>query len=387
MNKICFIATIPTTLESFVIKTASYLHDNTDWKISIITSYDESFAKSLPEYIDYYPVKMDRGINITVFIAVIKMLKIFRRERFELIQYSTPNASLCASIAGAIANIPVRLYCQWGMVYVGFSGIKRQVFKLEEKLVCYLSTWIEPDSKSNLDFSHSEGLYKQEKGSVVWNGSACGVDIEKFDASKKIEYRRAIRDRFCIPKTDFVFGFVGRITRDKGINELLAAFKDLSSNKRDVRLMLVGRKELDSTIDSELIEWATTSDKIYFTGYTNEVEQYLSAMDVYILPSYREGFGMGVVEAEAMGVPVIVSNIPGPIDGMLNNKTGLVIPKKDTKALKEAMEELYASPDMCQEFGKNGIELAKNSFEQKELFRRILDDRKKLLSEIKRNSR
>lgn len=379
MKKICYITTIPITLKSFVLRTAIYLHENTDWDISFICSDDADFVNELPEYIHFFPIPMERGISISGFKAVLEMVKIFKREKFDLIQYSTPNASLYAAVAGKLAKIPVRLYCQWGMVYVGFSGIKRRIFKIEEKLVCSLSTWIEPDSKSNLEFAHSEKLYPKDKGSVIGKGSACGVDMKKFDVSKKQEYRVKIRNKYNLAEECFVYGFVGRITRDKGINELLTAFKHLYKDHPNVYLMMVGATENDLTVDTQLFDWSKQCDHIIYTGYTTVVEQYLSAMDVYILPSYREGFGMGVVEAEAMGVPVIVSNIPGPTDAMQNNRTGIVVEKKDVHALTNAMRKMFENRELSVAYGNNAKAFSIDNFEQNQLFECILEDRKKLL--------
>ena len=185
----------------------------------------------------------------------------------------------------------------------------RELFlKLEEKMVCKLSTWIEPDSKSNLDFSHKEGLYPKWKGSVVWNGSASGVDLAKFDVTKKEEYNRNIRSQYGIPKDAFVFGFVGRITGDKGINELLSATKNIMKAYDNVWLLLVGHSEKSDSVDNDLYKWAENDERIVFSGYTLVAEQFIAAMNCYVLPSYREGFGMSVVEAETMGVPVIITN-------------------------------------------------------------------------------
>lgn len=379
MKKICFITTVPITIKAFILKLAIYLHENTDWDISFICNSDDKFAEEFPEYIHYFPVKMERGISISGIKAMFEIKKIFKREKFDLIQYSTPNASLYASIAGKLARVPVRLYCQWGMVYVSFSGIKRKIFKLIEKTVCSLSTWIEPDSKSNLEFSHKEGLYPEEKGSVIWNGSACGVNLDKFDITKKETYRNDIRLKYQLKETDFVFGYVGRITRDKGINELLNAFKKISEKNFNCFLMIVGSPDSDDTIDKELFEWAKKSPNVIFTGYTNVVEQYLSAMDVFILPSYREGFGMGVIEAETMGVPVIVTNIPGPTDAMQNGKTGLVVEKANVKELTKAMETLYIDRASVNCYGENARIFATENFEQEKLFSHILSDRAKLL--------
>lgn len=379
MKRICFITTVSGTLKAFVMNTAKYIHENTDWDITFICNYNEQFAETLPDYIHYIPVKMERGINLGGIKAIAEMKRIFKREKFDLIQYSTPNASLYASVAGKLAKVPVRLYCQWGMAFVGFSGIKHSVFKLMEKFICKLSTWVEPDSKSNLKFSHEQRLYPKDKGSVIWNGSACGVNLNKFDISQKSDYRKAIRSQYKIPEDAFVYGFVGRITRDKGINELLSAFKQLSPENS--YLMLVGSEEINQNIDLDLFNWSKSAENVIYTGYTGVVEQYLSAMDVYILPSYREGFGSGVIEAEAMGLPVIVSNIPGPTDAMLKDETGIVVEKADVKSLKEAMEIIRNDRELYQSLASNTLAFAENNFEQGKLFEHILEDRKKLLGE------
>lgn len=379
MKKICFITTIPLTIETFVLKCAMFLHEVAGWDISIICDKDEEFAKRLPQFIHYYPVEMKRGISISGISAMLKMRKIFAEQKFDLIQYSTPNASLYAALAGYLANIPVRLYCQWGMVYVGFSGVKHYIFKFMEKIICTLSTWIEPDSKSNLYFAHSEGLYSDRKSSVIWNGSACGIDLEKFNVSNKVEYRNIIRQKHNIPDDAFVYGFVGRLTKDKGVNELFTAYRNLASVDNNSYLLIVGANENDGSVDSSLYEWSKNSDRVIYVGYTKVVEQYLAAMDCYILPSYREGFGMGIVEAEAMELPVIVTNIPGPIDAMRNGETGIIVEKANVGQLQDAMLFFMKNQEIAEKYGKKGGHFASNSFEQKRLFQEILVDRQRLM--------
>ncbi len=381
MKKICFITTVPGTLKSFVLKTAKYIHENTDWDISFICDYDEEFAQNLPDYIHYFPVKMQRGVSIAGIRAMFEMKKIFKREKFDLIDYTTPNASLYAAMAGKLSKIAIRLYSQGGIRYLGFNGIKFKIFKTIEKITCKLSTHIRPVSNSNLEYSVSQSLYCGEKGKVIWNGSACGVDLKKFDISQKEKYRAEIREKYNLKDSDFVFGFVGRITRDKGINELFFAFKEIIETNPNAYLMMVGRPELDKTVNKELFDWARYSKNVIFTGYTTTVEKYLSAMDTFVFPSYREGFGLVVIEAEAMGVPVIVTDIPGPIDAMVKDKTGLIVSKKDIVSLQNAMQTLINNPETVTAYGKEGVQYVQNNFEQQQLFEHILLDRKKLLSE------
>ena len=380
MKKICYVTTIPGTLESFVLPTAAYLTEHTDWQITMICDDNPGFTALLPEGVRYIPISMKRGISLSGIGAMLKMVKIFRREKFDLVQYSTPNASLYASMAAKLAGIPVRLYCQWGIAYVGFQGVKRKIFKTIEKLVCSLSTWVEPDSFGNLRFSWAEGLYGEDKSSVVWNGSASGVDLKKFDISGKQKWCDEIRTQYGIPKDALVYGFVGRITRDKGIDELFEAYKAVVSEREGTYLLLVGPVEHKERLNSELFTWAINSERVVFCGETNIVEKYMSAMDVYILPSYREGFGSAVVEAEAMGVPVIVSDIPGPTDAMSRDETGLVVKKADVETLRDAMLRLYDDEALRQRLGEAAYTFAVEHFHQTKLAEQILQDRKRLLS-------
>lgn len=381
MKKICYVTTVPGTLNAFVLPTAKYLHEQAGFDISFVCDGNEEFAKSLPEYIHYYPVSMKRGISPSGLKAMIEMRKLFKKEKFDLVQYSTPNASCYASLASWMAKIPVRLYCQWGLAYVGFSGVKRKIFKGIEKMVCTLSTWIEPDSFGNLDFSHNERLYPKNEGSVIWNGSASGVNLNKFDVKKKKEWREAIRKQYSIPVDATVFLFVGRITRDKGINELFAATKELMEKSDQIYLLMVGSKENIVSLRQDLYEWSLSESRVVYCGSTCVVEQYVAGSDVYVLPSYREGFGSVIIEAEAMGVPVIVSDIPGPTDAMKRDITGLVVEKGSSESLYGAMWKLHADKELTERMGENAYRFATENFEQQELCRKILEDRKRLLNQ------
>lgn len=381
MKKVCFITTISSTISSFILEFAKFMHENGDYDITFICDKDEDFGKNLPNYIHYIPVEMKRGISIGGLKACAQMYKIFKNNQFDLIQYSTPNASLYASLAGWLAGIPVRLYCQWGLVFVGFDGIKRKIFKLEEKLVCTLSTWIEPDSRGNLNFCHEQKLYPENKGSVIHKGSASGVSLEKFDISQKEIFKNEIRNKYYIPDDAFVYGFVGRITGDKGINELLYATKNILNIYSNIYALLIGGIDKEESVDSNLYDWSKSNSHVIYCGSTNEVQRYMAAMDCYVMPSYREGFGLTVVEAGAMGIPVICTNIPGPTDAIRNEENGLIIEKKDEEGLKNAILRLYTNSELCKELGQAGYKSVKENYEQNNLFKYILEDRENLLKD------
>ena len=383
MYKICVVTTVSITLKAFVLELAKFLHQTGKYEIHFVCDLDSDFTSVLPEYIHYHPISMSRGISFGGFKAVFEMYKLFKREKYDLVQYSTPNASCYASIAAKLAGIKARLYCQWGIAYVGFEGIKRKIFKMIEKNTCKMSTVVEPDSYGNLNFSREENLYTDKKSRVVWNGSASGVNLEKFDISKKEIWARQIRQRHQIPDDARVFIFIGRITRDKGINELFEATKRLLEENNDVYLLLVGSEEKTDMLEPELYKWSKTSRRVIYAGFSNEVEKYLSASDVYVLPSYREGFGLAVVEAEAMGLPVIVSNIPGPTDAMKKDITGLVVEKKNASELYEAMKKLYTLGELVKLMGSSAAEFASQCFDQKTLFEKIHKDRLELIQNNK----
>ena len=379
MYKICFVTTISLTLKTFVLDFAKYMHETGMFEIHFICDYDAEFEKMLPEYIHYKPISMKRGISFDGLKAMREMKRYFKQEKFDLVQYSTPNASCYASVAARLANIRARLYCQWGIAYVGFRGLKRNIFKLIEKMVCSNSTVIEPDSFGNLNFSHSERLYSAKKSRVIWNGSASGVNLSKFDISHKYEWRCDIRNRYDIPQDALVYIFIGRITGDKGINELFESTKALMSERNDVYLLLVGNMEKSESVNADLYQWSKDEARVVYCGYTNEVEKYLAASDVYLLPSYREGFGSAVIEAEAMGVPVIVTDIPGPTDAMKRNETGFVVKKGSSQELYEAMKKLYFSEAHRAEMGKKASEFASSCFDQRVLFEKMRSDRIELI--------
>lgn len=381
-KKICLIATVPMTVRSFLIPIAKYYRENTDWDISLMCDVDPGLEAEIPEGVRYIPVRMRRGVDWTAAGVISSMAAVFKREKFDLVQYCTPNASFYASAAARMAKIPVRLYCQWGMVYVSMKGPKRWIFRSIEKMTCRNSTWIEPDSFGNLEFSHREGLYPACKGSVVWNGSTGGIDLARFDLSRKAGWREEIRRKHGIPQGAVVFGFVGRITGDKGINELYEAFRELLKRRPDAYLMMIGGAERQKTIRSSLQEWAEREPHVVFCGPQNGIERYYAAMDVHVLPSYREGFGSVIIEAEAMEIPVIATAIPGPLEAMAPGVTGLSVKKADVGSLLDAMEKLCDDSALRARLGQAGRSYVAERFEINRFYEATMTDRMNLMKEV-----
>lgn len=378
-KKICIITTISLSIKAFFLEQIAYLSKN-GYEVTIICDTDEELINVLHPDVRYIPVPMKRGLDPLGAIKAIKrMYQIFKENKFDIVQYSTPNAALYASVASKLVGVRIRLYHNMGYRYAASEGIKRVIFKILEKITCKLSTEIQPVSCSNLEFGVKEKLFPRNKSRVIWNGSTGGVNLSKFDISKKEEWKNEIFSKYEIDSETFVFGFVGRITRDKGINELLEAYRKFCIYNHNTKLMLVGNEEDIGSLSQELYNWAKKRENIIFIGESNEIYKYFAAFDVLVLPSYREGFGNVIIEAQAMGIPVVVSNIPGPVDAMKDNVTGEVVPVKDTVALGHTMYKMYADNERRKKMSQQSRIFIKNNFDSKTLCEYIYNDRNRLI--------
>lgn len=384
MKKICIVTTVWSSINNW-IKPFLNEYDRRSVDVSVVCNMDAEYEKKLKEefpFVHTYPMPFPRGINVLGSVKSIRLLtKLFKKEKFDMVQYSTPNASMYAAVASKFAKIPVRLYCQWGMVYVTMSGMKRKIFKMIESMVCRLSTQVQPDSPGNLEFCRKEGLYDETKSLVIWNGSAKGLDLTVFDVSKKAEYTKEIKEKYNIPENVPVIGFVGRLGKEKGCNELFRAFRRIKEAFPNAKLLFVGPIEKEDTIEPELLEYFFKCDDIIKTDRVTDVEKYISAMDIFVLPSYREGFGMSVIEASAMEVPVVVTEYPGPSGGMKDGLTGYAVPVKDDNKLCECILKLMNDDNLRKKMGIAGRKFVEETFEQKTFIEKYMENRMNLLKE------
>lgn len=377
--KVCYVTTLPGTLESFCLKSALYNIEHGGWDVTFICDKDESFAERLPEEIHYIPVDMPRGMNLAGVHAIPQLARIFKKEKFDLVQYATANAGLYSSIAAKIAKVPIRIYTMWGLGYVQLKGFRHLYKEAIEKIICANSTHIQPDSKENLQIAIEQKLFAPEQGTVIGDGSAIGVDFERFDINNKQKWRKEIREMYDIPQDAFVLGYVGMMLRDKGVNELIDAAKLLITEYDRFYLLLTGGTDVKEGIDEDKWLWAKNEDRVIIAGRQNEVEKYYAAMDCFTLPSYHEGFGMVTIEAEAMGVPVIDTDIPGSREAMKDGLTGISVPVKDVQALYQAVKRLYMDTSLKEQCGNAGYKYAKEKFDQRTLIRKIYENRAELL--------
>lgn len=382
MYKICYIVTIPETIKAFFIPQLRYLSEN-GFDVTVICNDDPVLGDLLGEKITFIPMDVPRTISVKrLFSVIMKMKKLFSSEKYDIVQYSTLGASVSGAVASLVSGIIIRNYHVMGFRFVDYTGIKKLMHKFMEIIPCIISTDIECVSLSNLRMAVREKMFPKEKGTVVYNGSTGGIDLQKFSFSKRGKYREEIRRKYKIDATEYVFGFVGRLCRDKGINEILTAFLKLSEKFDGYRLLMVGDMEKDNDIDPELYTLSKNNKSIIYTGSVNNVERYYSAIDVLLLPTYHEGFGNVIIEAAAMGTPSIVSEIPGPIDATIKNVTALWIKSHSSEELYNAMLQIKG---MESKMGLESVSFVTDHFDQETLNRHILKRKTELLKKHHKN--
>ena len=374
--KICALTTISKTMDWFIVDSMRNLSKN-GYDVTLISNMEEGFIDRNSDYATCINLPMSRGVSIKDVLKCTNFLrKYFKKEKFDVIYYTSPNVSLYASIAGVLAGVQIRFYSQCGLRYVSFSGIKKKIFWLVEKITCMLSTTIRSQSPLNMQFAIDEKLCSKEKISVVGIGGTTGVDLAKCDSFDHEKMKWILRNKYNIPQDAFLYGYVGRINADKGINELIEAFIMLQKKHNNIYLVLVGMMDDTNPISQKNIEIAQNNDHIIMTGNVSPdlVYPHMAMFDILTHPTYREGFGKVLQEAMGVGIPIITTNVPGPSEVIENNVSGLLVKVKDVKDLAEKMNLLYMDKNLKNIFATEGRARAEKYFDRPIMLNNILVD-------------
>lgn len=380
MKKIVSITTLAGTMETFVLDSMIYMQQH-DWNVTLMCNTTPHLLEKVPDGMTVVHIPMKRNFNLwTALKCIRKMVKLFHEINPDIVQYGTTHAALFGSIAAWLAHVPIRIHLQWGIYNYSAMGFKGKFYWFVEWLTCKLSTTIRPVSLKNLEVAVGEGLFKSEKGKVLGRGGTIGVDLSQYPIECKEKYRAEIRKKYNIFNDIYVYGFVGRLSKDKGNNELLKAFRRLSVNN-NVALLLVGPDE--GSVDKELMDWAKKSQRVILTGGVvhEDIPKYIASMDVLVHPTYREGFGMVLQEAMAMEVPIITTDIPGPSEVIEPGVCGILVPPQDDIALEEAMYLLCQDIAKAEQYGREGRKRVEACFNRRIMVNNIYIDKEELYSE------
>lgn len=355
MKKIIRISTVASSLATLLKGQLSFMNDHYEI-VGIASDADELIDVGENEKIRTIYVEMTRSITpFQDLISLFKLYKIFRNEKPFIVHTHTPKAGTLGMLAGKLAGVPHRLHTIAGLPLLETKGLKRNILNTVEKLTYACATRILPNSFAMQDIILDEKFCSQEKLTVIGNGSSNGIDTEHYDRKNvPQEEINKLKQLFNIEPEDTVFLFIGRIVKDKGINELVEAFNDINKMHTNTKLIIVGPHEkLLDPIDAKTELIIKNNKNIYETGMVEDIRPYVAISHIFTFPSYREGFPNAVLQACCMDTPCIVTDINGCNEIISNNFNGLIIPTKNSTALKEAMLELYKNPDKTKEMAKN----------------------------------
>ena len=383
--RICVITTVSASIKAFY-KGQLEEFNKAGFETTVICGKDEKLKDFLPEETNYIPVNFSRKISILQDLKSLFVLyKIFKKNKYDIVQYSTPKASLIAAIASFFARMPIRIYILWGLYYMRQKGFKRKLFKYFEKIISKISHIILPIAHEMVGFAIDENLGKKEKYKVMLNGSACGVDLETFNPEKWKPFRNKIRNELHVLEDGVVIGTVARLTGDKGINELVQAFNEISNEIPKAYLLLVGDQEEKDRLLPATERIINMNPRIRSVGWQDDPLPYYSTMDIFCLPTYREGFGEVNLEAQAMGLPVVSTDVIGPRESVENNSTGYLIESQKSEALLEPLRQLLTNQELRTKFGIAGRKRVIEKFDRKEMIKAIIEHRLSLLEKSKQN--
>lgn len=363
--KLCFVVPITLTYNSFL---RDHMVDLVkEYNVTIIGDFsDEAPLDSTG--LSFHSIKIQRKIApFHDLWTLLNLCFIFQKENFDIIHTITPKAGLLGQLAGFFAGRGRRVHSITGQVWATRTGSAREVLKLIDRIIISLAHGRLADSQSQVAFLASEGINKNIV--VLENGSIAGVDSGRFKPSRQA--RRLIRARHSIPDSSIVVSFLGRITKDKGVIDLDAAFRSADLGA-DATLIIMGYDEegLCATLRSQPEK---PGQRIIVVGRTSEHVEYLAASDIFSLPSYREGFGMSVLEAASTGLPVVTSEIPGLVDAVVKNETALCHPPGDVGALTACLERLARDPELRQRLGTSGRKRAVEKFRREKITAALLE--------------
>lgn len=363
--RICRIVTVPITFATLLREQVRRIVEG-GLDLTLVSSPSDVLPQLARESgARCHPIAMARGTSPAQDLASLAALTRFlRRERFDLVHSSTPKAGLLTAIAGLLARTPRRLHTYTGQPWVELQGAMRWAAMNADRAVARLDTHLYADSESQRQFLVARRIVPAERVRVLGAGSISGVDLRRFDPDALGEERQRVRGELVIGRDSLVIAFVGRVTRDKGIRELIAAFRELRGEQPGLHLLLVGPEEPErDPLPAETVEEITSNPQIHSIGFSESPERYLAAADLFCLPSYREGFGSVAIEAGAMRLPSVVTRVTGLVDAVVDEHTGLVVPAKDVGALVSALRRLIAAPDLRRRMGQASRERAVRHFD------------------------
>lgn len=322
-------------------------------------------------------------------LCLVKLVVILRRIKPEIVHTQTPKAGLLGILAAWLARVPVRIHTVGGLPVMEAKGLRRLVLSWSDRTTYALATQIYSNSVVLRDYLISVFRIPKSKIDVIGNGSSNGIDTVRYSRGEAVvASAKQLRREHSIADDDLVFCFVGRLVKDKGVEELVKAFLRLVVEKKNLKLILLGHfeSELDP-LDQLTQETIKTHESIIAPGFRSDVSTYLAASDVFVFPSYREGFPNVVLQACAMELPSIVTDINGSNEIIRHGENGLVVKPRDVEGLFDAMKRLAEDPALRKLLASQGRAEVVEKYDQLAFLKKLeVAYQKQITDRVPRNS-
>lgn len=379
IKRILEIINLPSSAINFIGGQFKYMHEEGGCEMHLICSPGggiESFCEE--NHVKYQPVQLKRQVSIFDDTkALVQICKYIKKNKIDVVIAHQAKGRLLGMVASLLMGVRYRVIFAHGVLYETKTGASRKLLILNDKFVSWIATKVVCVSQFVKETRLKDGIDKPEKQVILGKGSCNGIDTcNKFNPSliNPIEIEN-IKNKLNIELSDFIIGFCGRLVKDKGVIELVSAFQILTNNhpEKSLKLLIIGDPENRDALPQDTLYYLKHTNNVIFTGKVpfDDIQKYYVLMDVLVLPSHREGFGMVAVEASAMEKPVIVSDYTGCAETIIPNETGLYI-NQNPETIVKAIEKCF-NPDFAQHLGKSGRIFVSENFEHTQIRKYVLD--------------
>ena len=383
--KVLRVTTVPQSLHQLLKPQLDYLKDD----FEIITASGPFDQKNISEYKEWaykhYEVSLTRTITpLKDLRATIQLRKIIKREKINIVHTHTPKAGLIGMLAAFLAGTKIRLHTVAGLQFSETSGIRKKILIAFEKLTYKLAHQVMPNSQGVYNYIVQNNLCKPGKLKMLANGATIGLDLNKYRRTPEIDDEaERIKETSNISSADFVCCFIGRITKQKGIEELITAFQEIFAVHANVKLILLGRYEqhLDP-IGEKFINYIQSNPRVIHFGFQTDIRPYLAMSNLFVFPSYREGLPNVVLQAGSFNLPCVVTDIPGSNEIIQNEYNGLIVPAKDIDSLKNAVVRLIQDEQLRLSMSERAREAVVKKYDQTLILQSLKDEYYKWLNEM-----
>lgn len=379
MIKIIRTSTVPGSLNTFCRGLLRELQEEEGYEVVAVSSPGNAMREiEEREGVRTVAVPMERHISpLRDLKSLWGLIRVFRREKPMMVHSMTPKAGLLSMMAAWMCRVPVRVHTFTGLVFPTATGLTQKILILTDRVTCACATHIVPEGEGvKNDLINYRITRKPLK--VLGHGNVRGIDLAHYNPELPEVQAEAAKIR---KPGIFTFVFIGRLVRDKGINELVEAFERVNKEYPDTRLILVGRQEPDlDPLKPETLAKMDCNKNIVVVGQQDDVRPWLAASDVFVFPSYREGFPNVVIEAGAMGLPSIVTDINGSREIIIEGRNGSIIPPRDADTLYKAMTRMISNPATVAEMASNARPLVASRYEQSYVRRCLKDYYREIIS-------